>query len=327
MSSNKTGNGLSLLGGALLGAAVMYVLDPESGRKRREHLGELAEDAIGTAGGALGSAWESTRGASASLADKAHDLASSLSAAAADRTSDFGSAAGSHARSLGDRLRDFAGDLSGWTSRLGHGVSDRVSDQTSALSDQVDDWADHFRGLSHGARHKLAKTLDPDHVRGPGHAAGWTAAGFGTLMLGAGLMYILDPERGRGRRAWLTNKASQILGDTGTTFRRTGRDLMNKAMEVAGQSQSSGASSGEDTDGERLLQTIRAEAGNLLTRPTDVQFMTDSSGAVTVYGRVSHGEEDKLLKAIHALPGVREIINRLESAAEGSSSGQAVSQL
>jgi len=41
--------------------------------------------------------------------------------------------------------------------------------------------------------------------------------------------------------------------------------------------------------------------------------MADSNGAVTVYGRVPTSEEDRLLSTIHAVPGVREIINRVES--------------
>ena len=42
----NTQSGFSLLGGALLGAAAMYLLDPESGRRRRSNVSSLAEDAL-----------------------------------------------------------------------------------------------------------------------------------------------------------------------------------------------------------------------------------------------------------------------------------------
>src|SRR4051812_47304795 len=58
-SCSRTGvTAASLIGGLGVGAALMYLLDPEAGQRRREMLRETAADAIGTAGETLGSAWE-----------------------------------------------------------------------------------------------------------------------------------------------------------------------------------------------------------------------------------------------------------------------------
>jgi hypothetical protein len=63
---------LSLLGGAGLGAAAMYLLDPESGPKRRHQLGETASDAMYKSGETLSSTFYT-------LSDKASHLGHDLS--------------------------------------------------------------------------------------------------------------------------------------------------------------------------------------------------------------------------------------------------------
>jgi len=70
-----------------------------------------------------------------------------------------------------------------------------------------------------------------------------------------------------------------------------------------------------------LLQRIRSKIGHVLTHPTHVQLMADAGGTVTLYGQVPQHEEDRLLATIHAVPGVREIINRLEVQPSGVSMG------
>lgn len=312
MRSSKTEAGLSLLGGALLGAAAMYLLDPESGRRRREYIGELAEDK-------LGPAWDTARAASAALAEKAGDFSAHMSDRAHDAATNLYSRAGDAADAVGDSGSGLFDTLR----HFGRGIVGRASGAASSAADYASDFssdlADRARRRSHAARHRLAKAIDPEHVRGPGHAAGWTAAGFGTLMLGAGMMYVLDPERGRGRRAWIGQKATRIFNDCGTMFRRTGRDLMNRARGTVAEARGGlqnlrgDSSSGEDADGERLVQRIRTEIGHAVTYPTAIQLMADANGVVTIYGRVPTSEEDRLLSTIHAVPGVCEIINRVES--------------
>src|SRR4051812_3443240 len=67
MQSCKTETSLSVLGGAMLGAAVMYLLDPDSGRRRRERLADATGGALHTTGDALSHAWEHARDAGAAL--------------------------------------------------------------------------------------------------------------------------------------------------------------------------------------------------------------------------------------------------------------------
>ena len=311
---SKTETGMTLVGGALLGAATMYLLDPESGRRRREHLGEAAGDTFGTA-------WDKTRDISSTLADKASDLAAGLAGHAHHLAHGVssgvsGEAEGISSGAVGKTVR-------GW----GRSASDMAGDASDSASGWMGDWADRARGMTHGARHRMAKALDPDHVRGPGHAVAYSAAGAGTLALGAGLMYFLDPQRGRPRRAWVGQKMTRFLNDTGRTFRSTGRHVWNRMHGVAhgvtsqARSRLPGSAPGP-VDGEQLLRRIWAEVGHVLTYPSQVQIMTSAGGAVTLYGRVPAAEEDRLLATVHAVPGVTQIINRLQAADAGGSGAQ-----
>ena len=50
--------GVSLLSGAGIGAALMYLFDPDMGEERRERAAERASDYAATAGETLGAGWE-----------------------------------------------------------------------------------------------------------------------------------------------------------------------------------------------------------------------------------------------------------------------------
>src|SRR5687768_8397787 len=211
MRSTKTETGFSLLGGALLGAAVMYLLDPESGRRRRANAAALAEDA-----------WERARELGVDLADRSRGAASGiaagasgLAAGAAERYEELrdSHAARGAARGLsgfGHRVSDIASSL--WDSArhlgssAGSGISGAASGFGRSASGAASGAASSLRGASHSTRHALARSLDPEHFDRGGSAAGYAATGLGTLVAGAAAMYLLDPQRGRGRRAYLRDQ-------------------------------------------------------------------------------------------------------------------------
>ena len=96
MPHRTTENTMALLGGALLGAAAMYLLDPQAGRSRRESLSETAGDAFRAAG-------ETVAPAFATLGDRARDISQRL----ADRAQSIGSGLSDRASDATDRaIRD-----------------------------------------------------------------------------------------------------------------------------------------------------------------------------------------------------------------------------
>ena len=56
--------------------------------------------------------------------------------------------------------------------------------------------------------------------------------------VGAALMYVLDPERGRRRRALARDKAVSFAGKTGDMVAKRSRDIANRAKGVAAEARS-----------------------------------------------------------------------------------------
>ena len=62
----------------------------------------------------------------------------------------------------------------------------------------------------------------------------WPA--LGGVALGAGLMYILDPDRGRSRRAYTRDKVTSAVNKTGQVISNKSRDLRNRAHGIVAES-------------------------------------------------------------------------------------------
>ena len=90
---------------------------------------------------------------------------------------------------------------------------------------------------------------------------GKAAVFIGGAGLGAVLMYVLDPERGKRRRALARDKAVSLAKDTGRAVARTSRDLGNRAKGVAAEVRSAVTSKREDTDGNGHDEPIGSRTG------------------------------------------------------------------
>jgi osmotically-inducible protein OsmY len=186
---------------------------------------------------------------------------------------------------------------------LGHGISERAGDATGRTRDAMS-----------RAGSTLAHPRSWFGHEDESHVLPYAATGMGTLLLGAGLMYLLDPQRGRQRRALITDKATSIVNRTGRTFRQVGKDLSNRARGVAAESRGMVAGRfrhGEPVSADQLLQRVRSEMGHVVSHPAAVQVMTDNAGTVTLHGRVLASEADRLLAAVKGVGGVEEVVNLL----------------
>lgn len=56
----------------------------------------------------------------------------------------------------------------------------------------------------------------------------WIAGG---IWLGAGLMYIFDPDRGKRRRALIRNKTTDALEQAGDALEKKGHEIHKQARE------------------------------------------------------------------------------------------------
>lgn len=131
----------------------------------------------------------------------------------------------------------------------------------------------------------------------------------GGLGLGAALMYVLDPERGKRRRAIVRDKAMAGAHKAGERLSARSRDVANRARGVAAEVKSLTKT---EEPGDRVLEErVRAELGRVVTRPASIEVAA-VAGTVLLSGAVVTNEVDDLLSAVRGVAGVEDVENRLE---------------
>jgi len=131
----------------------------------------------------------------------------------------------------------------------------------------------------------------------------------GGLGLGAALMYVLDPERGKRRRALVRDKVAGAANRAGDRLGARSRDFRNRARGVAAQVKS--IARPEIVDDSVLEERVRAELGRAVSNPGAIEVIA-LAGSVTLSGPVVTRELDDLLSAVRGVPGVANLENRLE---------------
>jgi uncharacterized membrane protein len=142
---------------------------------------------------------------------------------------------------------------------------------------------------------------------------GRTIAG---ALAGAGLMYLLDPDRGARRRALVRDQAARARHRLAEGAEATGRDLRNRAKGTAAELRSRFRR--ESAGDEILHERVRSALGRVVSHPGAVE-VSAAEGCVTLQGQVLADELDDLLRAVRGVRGVTEVRNELEvrSSAEG----------
>jgi uncharacterized membrane protein len=131
----------------------------------------------------------------------------------------------------------------------------------------------------------------------------------GGVLLGAGLMYVLDPSRGRRRRALLRDKLIHTAHKTGHGIDATARDLANRARGLLAEARLRMRDG--DVPDEVLKARVRAGLGGAVSHPRAIE-VTASNGRVRLGGPVLAHEVAGLLARVAAVPGVAEVEDRLE---------------
>lgn len=129
------------------------------------------------------------------------------------------------------------------------------------------------------------------------------------LGLGTGLMFLLDPNRGKRRRALLRDKCVSAARKTGEGFEVTARDLRNRTKGIVTDIQSRFSS--EPADDTVLVDRVRAKLGRVVSHPHAIE-VTAENGAVTLKGPILAAELDSLLGAVKRVHGVKEVVDTLE---------------
>src|SRR5919108_5389031 len=127
--------------------------------------------------------------------------------------------------------------------------------------------------------------------------------------LGAGAMYILDPDTGRRRRALARDKL--ILGQrkTSEAASATARDLKNRTLGLLAEARSRFAESG--ISDEIIRERVRSKLGFLVRHPAALEVQV-TNGHVVLSGPVLSDELEQLISGIRSVRGVEDVENRLE---------------
>jgi uncharacterized membrane protein len=127
--------------------------------------------------------------------------------------------------------------------------------------------------------------------------------------LGVALMYFLDPNSGRRRRARTRDKVVRAAKVVNEGAKVTARDTMHRAQGAWAEAKRL-FNHEEDVSDEALLGRVRAALGRVVSHPHAIEVMA-SGGHVTLLGPILSYEVRPLLKAVRRVPGVRGVSDQL----------------
>jgi len=131
----------------------------------------------------------------------------------------------------------------------------------------------------------------------------------GALLIGVGLAYLLDPDRGARRRALVRDRAARAGQKLADGLDATTRDLRNRAGGTAAELRSRFRH--EQVDDSVLHERVRSAIGRAVSHPGAIQ-VTVSDGTVTLRGQVLEHEIGGLIATAERVRGVSEVVNELD---------------
>lgn len=130
----------------------------------------------------------------------------------------------------------------------------------------------------------------------------------GGVLVGAGLMFLLDPDRGARRRSLVRNQAVRAQHKLGDGLGATARDLGNRARGTVAGLRSRFRR--EYVDDPVLHERVRSVLGRAVSHPAAIG-VSISEGQVTLRGDVLEDELEPLLDMVNGVPGIFEVRNHL----------------
>lgn len=127
--------------------------------------------------------------------------------------------------------------------------------------------------------------------------------------LGAGLVYIFDPEAGNRRRARARDRVTHLVNKTGDKAEAAAHDLRNRSVGIASEWISK--LTREEVTDEILTARIRSKLGTVVSHPGSITVRVDR-GRVTLSGPILSKEVSRVLSGIRSVRGVVALDDQLE---------------
>lgn len=128
--------------------------------------------------------------------------------------------------------------------------------------------------------------------------------------LGAGLMYLADPDRGSRRRAFVRDKVRHVFRLSEIATNRGIRDLRNRARGAVAEAWC--ALKPANVSDEVLVDRVHAKIGRTISHPSAIE-VTAKDGRMVLSGPVLESEADDLIDATYSVRGVRDVESRVET--------------
>jgi hypothetical protein len=129
------------------------------------------------------------------------------------------------------------------------------------------------------------------------------------VLLGAGAMYVLDPDRGAGRRSLIRDQGFRASRKLGQGVGATARDVRNRSAGAAAELT---ARLKRDQAGDEIVQErVRSALGRVATHPGTIEVAVYRR-RVILSGSVPAAELDSILRSIRRVRGVKEVENQLQ---------------
>jgi hypothetical protein len=126
---------------------------------------------------------------------------------------------------------------------------------------------------------------------------------------GAGLMFLLDPNRGADRRALVRDKMARAAHQTSDAIATTARDLQNRTSGASAMLR--GLRRQDPVADDVLLERVRSKMGRFTSHLRAIDVFVNQ-GTVALQGQILRPEHDRLRRAIRSVRGVRSVEDRLQ---------------
>ena len=136
----------------------------------------------------------------------------------------------------------------------------------------------------------------------------------GGAAIGAATMYLLDPQRGSGRRAKIRDRSYHLLKKAIHGLNVGARDLSHRTQGVfaATVSALTDFTHAETVSNEILTDRVRAKLGRFVSHPHAIE-VNASQGHVWLNGQVLAHERDRLISEVEKIRGVLSVKDKLEA--------------
>jgi hypothetical protein len=135
------------------------------------------------------------------------------------------------------------------------------------------------------------------------------------IVLGAGLMFLLDPRRGGARRTLVLDKSRRIVREIEDAAGVGARDLAHRAEGVAAHVRHLAGADGDvdmGVDDDVLAERVRATLGKHCSHPHAVRVRAEGSGRIELSGPILGSDVGELIAAVRDVPGVTALVDHLE---------------